>query len=324
MPMSLNRTLPHSSTRTRSRIRLSLWLAVLALMLSPVVVAAPNQGTNMGPEDESKVISVTVWLNFHNKAALDSLVEQMYDKDSPNYHHWLTMGEYKTQFAPTAKEAAAVRDFLVSHNMKVSMIDQNNHFVMAQTRIGDAQKAFNVQINRVMFNGVAHHVSNAEAKVAGPAASLVAAVQGLSDLEYSTNVSLAANPATGKAYPGVPTSSAGADGLFFSGQCLFAPQSVNFNTAGTFPSASYFGNRYGAAISNTADGTLPPCGYDSAELQTAYGLNPLYSRGLTGAGQTIVIVDAFGSNTIVQDANFFSEVTDVLLLRPSNSKIITP
>ena len=318
--MSLNRTLPHSSTR--SRIRLSLWLAVLALMLSPVVVAAPNQGTNMSPEDESKVISVTVWLNFHNKAALDSLVEQMYDKDSPNYHHWLTMGEYKTQFAPTAKEAATVRDFLVSHNMKVSMIDQNNHFVMAQTRIGDAQKAFNVQINRVMFNGVAHHVSNAEAKVAGPAASLVAAVQGLSDLEYSTNVSLAANPATGKAYPGVPTSSAGADGLFFSGQCLFAPQAVNFNTAGTFPSASYFGNSYGAPITNTANGTLPPCGYDSAELQTAYGLNPLYSRGLTGAGQTIVIVDAFGSNTIVQDANIFSELNGLPPLTPSNFQII--
>jgi subtilase family serine protease len=99
--MSLNRTLPHTSTR----IRLSLWLAVLALMLSPVVVAAPNQGTNMGPEDESKVISVTVWLNFHNKAALDSLVQQMYDKDSPNYHHWLTMGEYKTQFAPHRKRS---------------------------------------------------------------------------------------------------------------------------------------------------------------------------------------------------------------------------
>jgi len=302
--------------------RFCLWLAVPALMLSPVVAAAPHQGTNLGPEDESTIISVTVWLNLHNKAALDSLVQQMYDKNSPNYHHWLTMKEYKTQFAPTAKDAAVVRDFLASHNMKVSMIDQNNHFVVAQTRVGDAQKAFNVQINRVMFNGVVHHLSSSEAKVAGPAAELVAAVQGLDDLEYSTNVSFAANPATGQAYPGVSTSSAGADGIFFSGQCLFPPQSVNFNTAGTFPSASYFGNTYGAPITNTALGTLPPCAYDSAELQTAYGLNPLYSRGLTGAGQTIVIVDAFGSNTIVQDANLFSELNGLPLLTPSNFQII--
>ncbi len=310
------------TTLTRISVRLCLWFVVLALLLGPVVASAPAQGTNMGPEDESKEISVTVWLNLHNKAALDSLVQQMYDQNSPNYHHWLTMEQYKTQFAPTAKDAAVVRDFLASHNMKVSVIDQNNHFVVAQSSVGDAQKAFNVRLNRMMLNGVVHRVSTSEAKVEGAAAPLVAVVQGLSDLEYATNVSLAANPATKKPYAGVSTSSAGADGLFFSGQCLFAPQSVNFNTAGTFPSASYFGNRYGAPITNTADGTLPPCGYDPAELQTAYGLTPLYNKGLTGAGQTIVIVDAFGSNTILPDANLFSQLNSLPLLTPSNFQII--
>ena len=310
------------TTLTRISVRLCLWFVVLALLLGPVVASAPAQGTNMGPEDESKEISVTVWLNLHNKAALDSLVQQMYDQNSPNYHHWLTMEQYKTQFAPTAKDAAVVRDFLASHNMKVSVIDQNNHFVVAQSSVGDAQKAFNVQLNRMMLNGVVRRVSTSEAKVEGAAAPLVAVVQGLSDLEYATNVSLAANPATKKPYAGVSTSSAGADGLFFSGQCLFAPQLVNFNTAGTFPSASYFGNRYGAPITNSADGTLPPCGYDPAQLQTAYGLTPLYNKGLTGAGQTIVIVDAFGSNTILSDANIFSQLNSLPLLTPSNFQII--
>ena len=304
-------------------IRVCLWLGVLALMVGSGFAAPPNQSTNLGPEDQEKQITVTVWLNLHNKAALDSLVQQMYDKNSPNYHHWLTMEQYKTQFAPTAKEAAVVRDFLASHNMKVSMIDQNNHFVVAQGRVGDAQATFNVQINRVMANGAVHRVSASEASVTGPAGALVSMVQGLSDLEYQTNVSLAANPATGQAYPGVSTSSAGADGLFFSGQCLFSPQAVNFNTAGTFPSASYFGNRYGAPITSP-EPNLPPCGYDAAELQTAYGLNPLYNKGLTGAGQTIVIVDAFGSNTIVADANLFSELNGLPALTPSNFAIFTP
>lgn len=297
-------------------------LALLALTLSPAITAFPNQGTNLGPEDESKEISVTVWLNVHNKAGLDALVQQMYDKNSPNYHHWLTMEEYKTRFAPTAKESAAVRDFLAAHNMKVSTIDQNNHFVVAQGRVGDAQRAFNVQINRVMFNGVVHHVNASKAVITGPAGALVAAVQGLNDLEYSTNVSLASDPSSGKPYAGVSTSGAGADGLFFSGQCLRPPQLVNFNTAGTFPTASYFGNRYGANITNTADGTLAPCGYDPAELQTAYGLNPLYGQGLAGTGQTIVIVDAFGSNTIASDANLFFQLNGLPLLTPSNFQII--
>src|SRR6516225_8626457 len=37
--------------------------------------------------------------------------------------------------------------------------------------------------------------------------------------------------------------------------------------------------------------------YQPAQLQQAYNLSPLYARGVTGKGATIVIVDSFGSPT---------------------------
>lgn len=277
----------------------------------------------MGPEDESKSITVTVWLNMHNKPALDALVEQMYDSTSPSYHHFLTMQEYKDQFAPTAKEAAAVRDFLVSHNMNVTSIEQNNHYVVAQTRVADAQSAFNTQINRVMLNGAVHRMTASEPAVTGAVAPLVATVQGLSDLRYRAHVSPAINPETGAPYAGVALTSVGPDGLFFSADCLRPPQTITFTTAGGFPSATYFGNRYGADITSGRP-NLPSCGYDAAELQQAYGLNTLYNHGLDGTGQTIMIVDAFGSNTIVDDANLFSSLNGLPALTPSNFQIFTP
>lgn len=43
-------------------------------------------------------------------------------------------------------------------------------------------------------------------------------------------------------------------------------------------------------------------------MQAAYNLNPLYKPGLTGRGETIVITDAFGSSTIAQDAQVFSQL----------------
>lgn len=302
------------------RLGAALWLGVFALMVGSAFAAPPNQGTNMGPEDQNKQISITVWLNLHNKATLDAMVQDIYDKDSANYHRFLTMEEYKQQFAPTAEDAATVRNFLAAHNIKVTMTDKLNHFVMAQGRVADAH----VQINRVMVNGVVHRMSASEASVRGPAGALVSTVQGLSDLAYRTNVIQARNLETGTAYAGVSPSAVGADGLFFSGQCLFPPELVNFNTGGGFPKASYFGNRYGAAVTNTAPGTLPPCGYDAAEIQTAYGLNELYHRGLNGTGQTIMIVDAFGSNSIVADANLFSSLNGLTELTPSNFTILTP
>jgi subtilase family serine protease len=41
------------------------------------------------------------------------------------------------------------------------------------------------------------------------------------------------------------------------------------------------------------------------ELRAAYNLNPLYASGYDGKGQTIVIVDAYGSPTIYQDLLLF-------------------
>lgn len=51
-------------------------------------------------------------------------------------------------------------------------------------------------------------------------------------------------------------------------------------------------------------------------------MNPLLNKHLDGTGQTIVIVDAFGSNTIVNDANIFSQLNGLPLLTSSNFQIV--
>ncbi|HYU46488.1 MAG TPA: S53 family peptidase [Terriglobales bacterium] len=298
-----------------------------------IAVSAFAQGANagrslpkaelLGPENLSKEITVTLWLKQHNQAAFDELVRQMYDKNSPNFHHFLTMTQYQARFAPTAKEAAMVRDFLAGRNLRVTSIDKSNHYVIARGRIADMQTAFNTQINRVMLNGAVHRMNASEAAVVGPAAPLVAAVQGLSDLGYRSDAAPAFDPETRTPYAGVRPSAIGSDGLFFSADCLRPPQTITFTTGGGFPTATYTGNRYGADITSGIP-NLPPCGYDAAEMQTAYRLNPLYQSGLNGKGQTIVIVDAFGSNTIRSDANLFSSLNGLPALTSSNFHIFKP
>src|SRR5258708_2528283 len=141
-------------TRLRSSAFSTTLLAVLTVMVGigfsqPTNNAAQllSKAQNLGPEDQSKQITVTVWLKQHNQASLDDLVKQIYAKGSPNYHHFLTREQYNAKFAPSAQEAAAVREFLQGHNFRVTSVDKNNHYVMAQGRVGDAQNAFNVQIS---------------------------------------------------------------------------------------------------------------------------------------------------------------------------------
>jgi subtilase family serine protease len=47
--------------------------------------------------------------------------------------------------------------------------------------------------------------------------------------------------------------------------------------------------------------------YQPAQIRQAYDLAPLYARGVTGRGTTIVIVDSFGSPTIRHDLTVFDQ-----------------
>ena len=64
-----------------------------------------------------------------------------------------------------------------------------------------------------------------------------------------------------------------------------------------------------------------PC-YDPADLRTAYDVQPLYNRGIDGAGQTIVIVDSFGSPTIRSDLATFDR--EFGLPAPPSFQVISP
>jgi len=58
------------------------------------------------------------------------------------------------------------------------------------------------------------------------------------------------------------------------------------------------------------------------QVETAYNLAPLYKHGITGKGETIVIVDSFGSPTIKKDLAVFDR--QFKLPAPPSFKIITP
>ena len=62
--------------------------------------------------------------------------------------------------------------------------------------------------------------------------------------------------------------------------------------------------------------------YQAPQLQAAYNLGPLFRRGITGTGQTIVIVDPFGSPTITGDLATYD--AQYGLPAPPSFRIIQP
>jgi subtilase family serine protease len=78
------------------------------------------------------------------------------------------------------------------------------------------------------------------------------------------------------------------------------------------------------AVRPRAHAAVPPpaSGLTPAQLAAAYDLGPLRQHGIDGAGQTIVIVDSFGSPTIAADLASFDAATG--LPPPASLRIIQP
>jgi len=301
------------------------------LLASPGLQAEPSHGKwqlanhtprfiaaakDVGPEDQAKQVTIRVWLNRRDQASLDALLKDLYDPASPSYHKWLTQAEFDNRFSSQAGDAAAVQKFLESQSLKVSA-NGSRHYVEAQGRIADVQRAFNVQIHRFDLNGRTYRANTSDPSVDDEAGALIAAVGGLTDHGVKPHNRHPVDP-DGKPFKPVPLAAV-PNGFFFSAQCFRAPEVQTFTTGGGLPAAAYEGHRYGADITNQDFGSLPPCGYQPSEVQKAYKLDQLYAAGLDGTGQTIVIVDAFGSQTIAFDAGFFS---DFYGLAPLNLQVI--
>jgi subtilase family serine protease len=62
--------------------------------------------------------------------------------------------------------------------------------------------------------------------------------------------------------------------------------------------------------------------YSPQQFQAAYDMGPLYKKGLTGKGKTIVLVDAFGSPGAKADLTTFDKAFN--LPAPPSFKILTP
>ncbi|HVP54268.1 MAG TPA: S53 family peptidase [Candidatus Eisenbacteria bacterium] len=285
----------------------SSFAAVRVLQNSTPRIA--QSGKNLGPENPATVIEITVRLHHHNLAARDALLQQLYTKGSPQYHKFLTPQQYAQRFGPTAQDTALVQDFLKANGLSIVTTHPGNFYVTARGRIADMQKAFNVSINRFQVNGTTTFANTSDIAIAGPAADVISTVQGLHPVLMKPHSVFPLDPSTGKPFESVAlpnlTTSGPPPSIYYENQCYRGVETHAFTTNGQMPIGYYSGNRYGGPI-NGGQGHYPPCGYEPAAMQIAYGVSPLINSGWDGTGQNVVIVDAFGSPTAAADLSVFS------------------
>ena len=294
-------------------------------------VSAPaiaRHGISLGHESPSTPLRLTAWLNLHDRAALDSRVKELYTPGSPSYRHWLTDADLKA-YLPTAAEAAAVRRELEAHHLQVESVDPYNLSVRFAGKTSDVEEALHTQIMSYSVKGERVRTSVNRPQLAGAAASLLHSVGGLDSLSAKPFLRRALDLNTGKERQRAAVAAAKPTSLPYSNQCFFATQSYTKSGAiftshgikGVTLTAT--GLTYGVTGPDTTN-TPPACGYAPKDVQGFYGMAGAYDLGFNGAGQTVVLVDAYLEPQALADANLFNQLSGLPKFTANNYKTYNP
>jgi subtilase family serine protease len=246
--------------------------AVVAGNVPPWATAAHFKSAAGASDD----IGFRVYLNWQNQSGLDSLAQAVSNPRSASYGQYLTPQQFRQQFAPSQASVGAVQSWLRSQGFTIVYTPQNNHYVSAEGTVAQAAAAFGTSFGMYSVDGLTLRAPSSDISVPDAIAPLVRGVIGLDDAAQLVHNNVAQDP-------GAPPPAA-----FVSAQ----------------PCSSYWGEKQATGFTNPyGSGTLPyaPCGYTPQQIKGAYGIS-----GYDGSGQTVAIIDAYASPTIVQDANQWS------------------
>jgi len=113
--------------------------------------------------------------------ALATLIDQLHDPNSPNYHHWLTANQIGEQFGPAASDIATVTNWLTQHGFTVNTVYPNGMAIDFSGTAGQIRSAFHTEIHNLSVNGAVHFANVADPQIPAALAPVVAGIVSLND-----------------------------------------------------------------------------------------------------------------------------------------------
>jgi hypothetical protein len=125
--------------------------------------------------------------------ALNALIDQLHDSQSPNYHHWLNPAEVGAQFGPAASDITTISGWLTRHGFTVNSVYPNGMVIDFSGTAGQVRNAFHTEIHNLSVNGVAHIANMSDPQIPAALAPAVVGIVSLHD--FKPRPGAARNPA---------------------------------------------------------------------------------------------------------------------------------
>lgn len=112
---------------------------------------------------------------------LQQYLASVEDKNSPNFHHFLTPEQFGQQYGPAPEDMAQIVTWLSGQGFSVDKVAKSNMAIEFSGSVDQVQTAFHTQIHRFVINGQEHVANVSNPMIPSELATVVAGVSPLND-----------------------------------------------------------------------------------------------------------------------------------------------
>jgi subtilase family serine protease len=137
---------------------------------------------DQGPVDASMelgYITLQVSPSPSQQAALNQLLAEQQDPSSPNYHKWLTPGQFGQRFGLSNADIARITQWLRSQGFRIIQVARGRDWIAFGGTVAQVQRTFRTELHRYNVDGEEHFANSMEPSIPKALEGVVAGFRGL-------------------------------------------------------------------------------------------------------------------------------------------------
>ena len=153
----------------------------------PKATPANDRG-RVAPSLKLSYVTLTLTQSDAQKADLKHLLAEQQNPASPNYHRWLTPGQYADRFGVSAEDIGTITQWLQGQGLSIINVAQGRNWIAVSGSAAQIEAAFATEIHQYAVDGETHFANATNPSVPAAIGGMVLSIRGLNDFRMRPRI----------------------------------------------------------------------------------------------------------------------------------------
>jgi len=147
-----------------------------------------NDRGRVAPSLKLSYVTLTLAQSDAQKADLANLLAEQQNPSSPNYHRWLTPGQFADRFGASPEDVSKITQWLRGQGFTIAGVAQGLDWIAVSGEAAQVEAAFATEIHQYAVDGETHFANATEPSVPAAIGGIVLSIRGLNDFRMKPRV----------------------------------------------------------------------------------------------------------------------------------------